>query len=323
MRSLRSRSVVAAGCVLVLAAAAACSSSKASSSTKSGSLDKTTIKVATLAVVNDAPFYIALKQKLFQKEGLNVQAVPVQASAQAIPGLANGSIDVVFGNDSTFLQANDKGAMKVRILAESSTLVSRNMGVLVMPDSPVKTISDLAGKSVAVHILHNIQQITFSAVLKANNVDNTKVQYREIHFPDMGAALQKHQVDAIHVLEPWLSTYQKTLGARLVVDGGSDPVAQMPLDGYFTTAGWVSKYPKAAAAFRRAMEKAEGIAADRKQVEDVLPSFTKTDPATAKIITLPGYPTSLNAVRLQRLVDLMSDEGELKTKIDISTIMVK
>lgn len=321
MRSLRSRFVIA-GSALVLAAAAGCSSSKSDASSKGG-LEKTTIKVSTLPVVNDAPLYIALKQKLFEKEGLKVQAVPVAASAQAIPGLANGSIDVVFGNDSTFFQANDKGALKLKIVAESTTLTSKHMGVLVMPDSPIKTVADLAGKSVAVHILHNIQQITLSAILKANNTDVSKVQYREIHFPDMGAALQKHEVDAIHVVEPWVSTYQKSLGARLVVDGGTEPVTQMPLDGYFATAAWAAKYPKTAAAFQRAVEKAYAIAADRKQVEDVLPTYMKTDPATAKIITLPGYSTSLNAVRLQRLADLMLDEGELKAKLDVNTIMAK
>jgi NitT/TauT family transport system substrate-binding protein len=56
-------------------------------------------------------------------------------------------------------------------------------------------------------------------------------------------------------------------------------------------------------------------------VEEVLPGYAHIEPDVAKVITLPGFPTSLNATRKQRIVDLMASSGLLKTKVDIKSLL--
>jgi NitT/TauT family transport system substrate-binding protein len=153
-------------------------------------------------------------------------------------------------------------------------------------------------------------------------VDATKVQYVAVPFPQMGAALQQGRVDAVHIVEPFLSDVQKKAGARVVVNGGSEPVTDTPVSGYVGTQDFTTKNPKTAAAFQRAIIKAQQAAAqDRKRVEEVLPSYAKIDPQVASVITLPGYPTSVNATRIQRVVDLMSSAGLLKQKPDTKSLL--
>lgn len=325
MRQSRSRSALVIATALLASFVTGCSSSSkpAAGGSAGKGLEKTTIKVASLPLVDDAALHIAVKEGYFKAEGLTVQVEPVQQSIQALPALTKGDVDVIAGaNYVTFLMANEKGALKLRVLAEGATLKSNMMDVLALPKSNIKTAKDLEGKKVAVNILNNIQSLTLNQILKANNVDPTKIKYVAVPFPQMAAALQSGQVDAIHAVEPFISDAQKKTGAKVVVDGGSDPVADMPISGYVSTSDFTTKYPKTAAAFQRAIIKAQQLAAtDRKVVEQVLPGYTKIDAQTAAIITLPGFPTSLNTTRMQRLADLMTNSGMLQSKVDLSSIL--
>ncbi|WP_242906746.1 ABC transporter substrate-binding protein [Actinomadura terrae] len=322
MRQSGRRSALLGALLLVASLAVGCGDSDDSSGSSKG-LEKKTLTVASLPLVDGAALHIAQKQKLFEAEGLKVQIKPVQQSIQALPALAKGDVDVIAGaNYVSFLQANEKGTLKLSIVAEGATLTSNMMNVLVKSDSKIKTAKDLEGKKVAVNILNNIQSLTLNAILKANNVDSAKVNYVAIPFPQMAAALEKGQVDAVHIVEPFLSDTQKKQGARVAVDGGSEPVTGLPISGYVSTQDFTSKNPKTAAAFQRAIMKAQGIATgDRKRVEEVLPGYARIDSQVASVITLPGYPTSLNTTRMQRVVDLMTTAGLLKQKPDMKTIL--
>ncbi|WP_067799625.1 ABC transporter substrate-binding protein [Actinomadura formosensis] len=319
-QSLRLSALVSA-VTLAVSVVAGCGDSDSSGGGKG--LEETTVKVASLPLVDGAALYVAQKAKLFEAEGLDVKVIPVQQSIQALPALAKGGVDVIAGaNYVSFLQANEKGALKLSILAEGAQLTSNMMNVLVMPDSKIKSPKDLEGKKIAVNILNNIQTVTLNAILKANNVDPTKVEYVQVPFPQMATALQKKQVDAIHTVEPFLSDTEKKLGARVAVDGGSEPVTGLPISGYVTTQEFAKKKPKTAAAFQRAIIKAQKLASqDRKRVEEVLPGYAKIDAQVASVITLPDFPTSLSVTRMQRIGDLMQQEGLLKQQPDMKAIL--
>jgi NitT/TauT family transport system substrate-binding protein len=321
MRQRRSRPALLTCLLLTAALVTACGGSKTSSA--NGGLEKSTITVASLPLVDAAGVHIAVKQKFFEQEGLHVKIQPVAQSIQALPALKNGQVDVIAGaNYVTFLQANAAGTLKLRILADGAAEAPRFMALLVPSDSPIKQPKDLEGKTVAVNILNNIQSLTLNEVLKANNVDPSKVKYRAIPFPQMGAALQKHEIDAVHTGEPFGTDFQRKLGARMVVDGGGAPVTELPVSGYVSTQDFVTKYPKTAAAFQRAIQKAQQLAtSDRKKVEEVLPDYAHVDAQTASVLSLPNYPTSLNPTRLQRLPDLMFQDGMVKSKIDINSLI--
>lgn len=321
MRRFGSRPALLTSLLLTAALTVGCGSSK---STDSSGLEKKTITVASLPLVDAAGLHIAIKQKFFEAEGLKVNVKPVAQSILALPALKNGQVDVIAGgNYVTFLQANEKGTLKLRILADGAAEAPRFMELLVPKDSPIKQPKDLEGKTVAVNIPNNIQSLTFNEVLKANNVDPTKIKYVQVPFPQMGAALQKHQVDAVHTGEPFGTDLQRKQGARMVLDGGGAPVTDLSVSGYLSTQDFVTKYPKTAAAFQRAIEKAQQLASsDRKKVEEVLSSYTKgIDAQAASVLSLPGYPTSLNPTRLQRLADLMQQNGLLSSRLDMKTVI--
>ncbi len=324
MRRFGSRPAFLTSLLLTAALAVGCGGGGSKASSGNG-LEKKTITVAALPLMDSAGLYIAQQRKFFQAEGLTVKIQPVAQSILALPALKNGQVDVISGgNYVTFLQAYDKGTLKLRILADAAAQAPRFMAALVAKNSPIKSPKDLEGKTIAVNIPNNIQSLTFNEVLKANDVDPSKVHYVQIPFPQMGAALQQHKVDVVHTGEPFGTAIQRKLGARMILDGGGAPVTDLPVSGYLSTQDFVTKYPKTAAAFQRAIEKAQQVAStDRRAVEQVLPMYAKIDAETASVVSLPGYPTSVNPMRLERLIGLMQQAGMLKHKINPDDVIFK
>ena len=317
LRRLRAGSALAVLAVLL----AGCGDDGDSTSTGNGGLTKVT--VAALPLTDSAALYIARDRGLFKKEGLDVTIQPVQQSIQALPALANGQVDVIASaNYVTFLQADEKGTLDVRILAEGVRTAPHMMDVLVPKNSKIKTVADLAGKKVAVNILNNIQSLTLNAILAKQGVG--RPVYRQIAFPQMGPALQRGQVDAVHAVEPFDSAIQSQLKAKVLLDGASAPVQSLPISGYVTTRRFAAGHPTTAAAFRRAVEAASKIASsDPSAVRTELPKYTKVTADQASTIGLPTYPATTDAAALRRLTGLMKEQGLLKKAIDPGTLLVK
>ena len=205
--NLLSRLALAAsvGAATVLAAGG-CSSTPAASSSKSGP-ELTHITVGVLPIEDSAPLFIAIKEGYFKQEGLTVTPKIIEQSTLAIPDMLSGSIDIVgSGNYVSFLDAEAKGVVKVRILAAASQCGSGNtLNVLALPKSKITSPAALAGKSIAVNLTNNVQTLTINAVLKADGVNPATVKYVQIPFPDMAAALKAGSVDAMSAVEPFIT----------------------------------------------------------------------------------------------------------------------
>ncbi|MFI8070837.1 ABC transporter substrate-binding protein [Streptomyces sp. NPDC086033] len=321
LRPRRSGSGKAAATAAALALVlTACGGDGDSTSSDGG---RTTLRVAALPLSDSAMLYIAKNRGLFEKEGLDVRVQQIQQSLQALPALSKGQIDMVASaNYVTYFQAQDQGTLDIRIVAEAIRAAPRMMDVLVPKDSDIKTLADLAGRKLAVNVLNNVQSLTFNEILAKQGIG--RPVYRQIPFPQMGAALDKGQVDAVHAVEPFDSSIQDASGARVLVDGSSAPVESIPLSGYITTARFAGKNADALARFQRALKAAVKLAdADPSLVRAVLPTYTKVTKEQAEKIDLPVYPATVDGTQLARLTGLMEKQKMLKTPIDPTTLLVK
>ncbi|MFJ4205158.1 ABC transporter substrate-binding protein [Streptomyces sviceus] len=321
LRPGRSGSGKAAATAVALALVlTACGGDGSSSSSDGG---RTTVRVAALPLSDSAMLYIAQNRGLFKKEGLDVRIQQIQQSLQALPALSKGQIDMVASaNYVTYFQAQDQGTLDIRIVAEAIRAAPRMMDVLVPKDSDIKTLADLAGKRLAVNVLNNVQSLTFNEILAKQGVG--RPVYRQIPFPQMGAALDKGQVDAVHAVEPYDSSIQDELGARVLVDGSSAPVGSIPLSGYLTTEKFAGKNADALARFQRALKSAVKLAdADPSLVRAVLPTYTKVTKEQAEKIDLPVFPATMDGTQIARLIALMKKQKMLKNPIDPSALLVK
>lgn len=327
MRQYRRRFAVAAsvGVAAALLVTACSSSSNANSKASSAASgpELTHVTVGVLPVIGVAPFFVAQKEGFFKQEGLTVKPVIIQQSIKAVPDMIHGNVDIISGNYVSFLQGIAKGTLKIKVIAAGMQCAANTLDVLAPSKSHITKPADLAGKTIAVNLPNDIQTLTINAVLKADNVNPASVKYVQIKFPDMATAMATKQVDTIATLEPFITSIEERAGAVPVLDECQGPTANIPISGYFATQSWVQKYPKTALAFQRALEKGAAAAdANRKLVDQVLPTYTKVSAKTAAVLALPNYPSTLDSTQLQRLADLMYSGGLLKSKFQVASIIL-
>ncbi|GII01121.1 ABC transporter substrate-binding protein [Planobispora takensis] len=320
----RLASRVAAVGVTAMLALSACGGSDTPTETtaaNAGGLEKTEITIGALPIPDSAALYIANKRGFFKEEGLTVTIEPVQGGAQAQQSLLGGSLDATQTNYvSTFLAVS--AGNKLKIISDLYQATPNSFNLMVPKDSGIKTPADLKGKKIAVNSKKNIGTLAVTSVLKANGLAETDVEFLEFPFPEMAGKLQQGVVDAAWMTEPHLTAVQKNIGATKLADTMTGPTADFPIAGVVVTEEFTTKNPKTVAAFQRALAKAQEIAAsDRKAVEEILPTYTKIDAATAAVITMGTFPTSLDETRLQRVADLMLEQGYLKSAISAKTIL--
>jgi NitT/TauT family transport system substrate-binding protein len=323
MRFPRARTacIVAAGLAMLLATAA-CGGS-ATSATSGGGLEKTHLTVGALPIVDDAPLFLAIKNGYFKQQGLTVTTQIIPQSTLAIPDMLHGTVDIIgTGNYVSFFEGQAKGAFSIKVLAAGSVCTKSNFSILALPSSGIKGPAGLAGKTIAVNLTNNIQTLLTNAELKANGVNPASVKYVVIPFPDMAAALKAGQVDAVSVVEPFLTGTEQSDGAVPVMQECTGSLAAFPLGGYFATAAWAARYPHTAHAFQLAIAKAQAFAnAHPAAVRAILPTYTKISIAAAPHINLGLFPPTMNPAQLQRVADLMLAGGLLKSRLEVQPLL--
>lgn len=311
---------------LAAVAIAGCGGSGSGSahSGSSGGLEKTQLRVGALAVADDAPLYLAIKDGYFKQVGLTVTPVPVAQSTQAIPDMLRGTVDIIGGaNYVSYFQAESKGVLSFKILADATHCQPKTYEVMTLPGSGIKNPAGLAGKTVAVNLTNNVQTLTLDAVLKNDGVNPSSVHYVEVPFPNMVAALKAHRVDAISAIEPYITGSEQQDGAVPVVSQCAGPTADFPLSGYFATASWAQQNPNTAKAFQKALDKAQALAdSNPAVVRQILPTFTKVTPKTANALKLNTYPATVSTSALQRVASLMLSGGLLSKPLSVSSMVV-
>ncbi|MDP9843828.1 ABC transporter substrate-binding protein [Streptosporangium lutulentum] len=316
-----SRAVIAGVTAALVLSACGGSGEPAGTAAGTGGPEKTRLTVGALPIPDSAALYIANARGFFKEEGLTVAIEPVVGGAQAQQALIGGSLDATQTNYvSTFLAVS--AGIKLKVVSDLYQAAPNAFNLMVPKDSPIKTPADLKGRKIAVNSRKNVGTLAVAALLKTHGLTEADVEFLEFPFPDMADKLNTGIVDAAWMTEPHLTAVQKTIGAGKLADTMVGPMEGFPIAGVVVTEDFANKNPATTAAFQRAIAKAQQISAtDRKAVEEILPTYTKIDTATAAVITLGSFPTSLDQTRLQRVADLMLEQGYLKSRIEAKALL--
>ncbi|TCO58734.1 NitT/TauT family transport system substrate-binding protein [Actinocrispum wychmicini] len=281
-----------------------------------------TVRLGVVPIIDVAPVYIAMRAGYFRDEGVDVRIRTVQGGAAGIPAMVSGDLDVTFGNWVSFFTAQAKGTADLKLVADGYRGKPGMFLVLALPDGPVRSAKDLAGRKIAVNTRGNVTELAVRAAMRAQGVDVSAVQFTEMPFLDMQSALQRKDVDAALVVEPFLTSAIRQAGAVPVLDTMTGAATELPIGGYATTAKFAAGNPATLDAFRRALGKAQRDAADRHRVEEVIADYAKVDSSVAAQVHLGSYPTGIDANRLRNVVSIMRDNGMLDRDLDPSTMVL-
>jgi NitT/TauT family transport system substrate-binding protein len=286
------------------------------------------LNVAVVPAVDSAGFFVALHEGLFAARGLHINFIPAISSetvidAQALdPALDR--VDISCGNYVSYIQAQenwDQGerststsdpvvAADLDIFAEGSVMEPGAQGLYVMPGSPIRTLSDLEGKTVGVNAPDNILYLLAASVLADHGLSVSGVRFAYYSLPNMAAMLKAGKIAAAVLPEPFASQAEQSLGATLLADLDQGATSSFPVQGCAVTRQWAAQHPLTLAAFRAAFEQGQEIAdTDRAAVQQAmesLPAPLGLTKLTASVISLDNYPVGpVDPARIQRVADVM------------------
>jgi NitT/TauT family transport system substrate-binding protein len=285
-------------------------------------VERSTITVAVLPTVEIAPLQLGIRNGYFKDLGLEVK-VEVATSGQAtVTGMINGQYDIVYSTYPPIIAAQAKKVADLKLVADNSFAAPKTAVIVTGSHSTLSSIKDLAGKTVAVTARGTLADLMVKSAFATNGGDPSTLKWSEMPFTDMTAALDRGQVDAAMLVEPFVTAAQKSTGATILADLATGPLNDLPFTAYAGTAKFVNTNPKTVQAFQKAMQRATNDAADRTKIEPLLPQYAKVDQQTAALTNLPGFRSTLDATRIQRVADLMTQFGVLPGKFDVRPMLL-
>ena len=312
--NIRRATAIGAGVLVLAGVTVSCSGS--TSGQAGAPLEKPSITVCDFPTIDSAGLFIAKMKGYFQQQGLTVAIKYEPFSQQAVTDQEGGKCDISSADYVTYVDDEVLHDANLRIIAEASFLQPGQIGLLTSPRYSVESVSDLAGKTIAVAQRGDIATLLVDSLLAEYGVAQSSVIFKPgTPLNTAPAALHAGEVVAAPVPEPFLTEGEESYGLTAVADIDQGGSVNFPVQGFAVTAAWARQYPGTLRAFTTALNEGQEQAdTDRALVEDAIEEFLGIKPETAALIALPNYPLGVDAQRLQRVPDAMLRFGLLPGK---------
>jgi NitT/TauT family transport system substrate-binding protein len=289
-----------------------------------GGAETTTLRVGVIPIADVAPLYLGIDKGFFEQESLRIEPQLAEGGAAITPAVVSGDFQIGFSNTISLLIAASKG-VPVQIISQG-VLGGKDESeawadLLVLKDGPIRSAKDLEGRTIAVNTLSNICEVTIKASLEPEGVDVDKLEFTEVPFPDMIAALEQKRVDGACVVEPFVSQ-GKAGPARGIAPFYVRTAPDLTVATYFTTKQYAEENEDVVDRFVRAMNKSlEYAQANPDEVRRILLDYTEIPPEAAEAIKLPIWRTDLNEPTIEKLSELSVKYGLIEEQPDLEELI--
>jgi NitT/TauT family transport system substrate-binding protein len=264
-----------------------------------------TLKVGVLPIADVAPLYLGDKKGFFKDEQLTIEPQVMQGGAEVTAAVVSGDVDLGFSATLPLLVAKSKG-VPVEIVSQGNQAAATEKEAwdgLMVKDETIKEPQDLEGKTIAVNALKSMPELCARAVLEEQGVDVSKIDFVEVPFPEMTAALEAGRVDATTAVEPFVSQAKaggaRNLGSYLT---GLEP--KLTVGTYFGTTQFIDSNEDVVTRFARAMNKSlEYTQAHPEEAREAVVGYTEIPPDVARAMKLSYWSTDLHEPSIERIAD--------------------
>lgn len=284
-------------------------------------------------IASGLPLYAGLERGVFKDAGLPVEGVKFASAQQVaeamiagrIHGSANGTASAVLA------LAEITSPNLFRIICSNPSNRKLVLDQFLVPkDSPVKAISELAGKRIASG--PGVQNVTLAKIiLEKNGIANPQVTELPVgqHVPALAAG----QVDAVYTLEP-TGTAGRLKGLSRVLENGviakyvlGDPDAPWFGGSASVTNAFLKDRPEVArryvAAYARAVDL---VRRDPAAARKSLDGFTAIEEALAQEVPLSGFTlynefTPVDVAHFQKFFDVFTERKIFSRRVDVKALL--
>jgi len=259
-------------------------------------------------------YYVAQQEGLFKKHGLDVRINTGPSGSAMVAFLVNGQIESAFGSEIAGV-ANHNLDPNVVVVAQATRLVRW----IAVVGRNIETLDQLKGKKVGVARGSGGEVFWLAMIdkLKLNPADYTIVN---VEAPEMVAALERGNIDAYAVWEPWVTRGLAAVRNTKVLKD-QEGILEQGVYIYMNKA-WILKNQAPAEAFLRALVDAtEIINGDRKRAAKDVSDFLKNldPPLVEQLMTKLRFEMVFDdfTVNLFRLAESqLKQQGKLSKPLD-------
>jgi len=289
-----------------------------------GSLTKITVGI--LPIAPSVAVQQGVDNGIFEKHGLDVELSTSNAGAAMLPAVSTGELAIAVGNPLSVMTAADKGLdMKIATGYSASKSSGEDVnGVVVRKDSGIKSWKDLAGKTTSVNALRTQGDLTIMESAEMDGADPQELKFSEMPFPDMEAQLDRGNVDAVWLPEPFLSRALADKDNQLIGYPNQKAITGLPTMVTFTSGKFAEENPEVVADWKAAM--AEVLTAAEKDPDAaraLLPSFMKMDAKVADGLLMETWNAETPLPQLTELGTLAAKFGFLEKAPDMNKLIIK
>lgn len=283
------------------------------------------VTVANLAVSNAAAVVLGVEEGFFEEEGLNV-TLKDTAAASTQPAVVSGEAQFAFTNVPAVLAASSNG-LPVRVVAPTAAYPDPSepatIAVLAGPDSGITEPQDLEGKKIAVDTLYQLPHLSMILAARAAGVDDSTFEISEIPYPAMAEAVERGQVDAADMGDPFLS--QSLAKGFVEVLGNNEGFDQGRVQAlWVTSADYAEENPDVVACFQRAVAKSNEYAEENPDAaRQILPTYTQVPEQLAANLRMPSFDVDIDREQFETYLELMKEVDVVKKDVDLDTVILE
>jgi len=286
---------------------------------RSSAADLPVVTIGTIPSEMDAIIDYGLDLGYFKSAGIDVRNTVLRSGPAVAAALAGGSLEAGLINTGTLAAARSRG-VPLKFIASCAVQTPGNDLALVRTDSPIKSVSDLGGKTVGIVAINTVQHAVVRLWLDKAGIDSKSVKFLEVPYPQMQAALEQGRVDMTLPAEPFLTA------ARATSRSIGDPDEAMPphylIFGFAANEAWL----KANAALAKSLAAAisRSAAWGNGHRSESVPTLVRTlnlDPAKAAQMVRTDYGTTIDPAQIKPVIDLMVKYGLLDKPVDAGDLI--
>jgi NitT/TauT family transport system substrate-binding protein len=257
----------------------------------------------------------------FERGRLDVNLVPLASSAAVGAALAGGTIDIGLANPIVIANARQRGLPFYAFAPSAEFDASAPSSMLmVAKKSALRSAPDLIGGTVGSIEIGGMTQLALRAWLNQNGVDPAKINFVELPYSAMAAALTSHRIDAGFMGEPSL-TASRGITRELAIPYESI-AKRWYLALWFSSQDWLSANGPRARRFSQIIfQAATWENMHRRETASMLRDYAHMSDDVVRHMQRSRYAEEYNATLLQPLLDAGVKFGSLQAPMSASELM--
>ena len=288
-------------------ALSACSDSAAPTTSASGqSGELTSVRVAAVPIAETGALWAAVEEGIFERHGLDVEVVPSQGGAQAIPALLAGDIQFAVAQPFGAFRADlqDLGIVIISNYANGITEGTDVNVVVALESSGITSARDLEGKRVSVNSIGAAGDVTIMKAVEDAGGDPYSIEFVEVGFPDVQAQLEAGNIDAAWTPDPFRSAVLANGGVPVVYPFQAT-IPGLTVLTNITSQALLDEDPELVTAYSEAMAEALNWAQENPEaVREAIATNLKVSPEAASKLVVSVFTPELNVDDVRELAEL-------------------